>query len=282
MSTISELLDYASVRLTALDTPRLDAELLLAHCLNVRQSHFLTWPDQHVETDRKDRFLDLVTRRAEGEPVAYLLGHWGFWSLDLLVTPDVLIPRPETELLVEQTLAALPASAPMQIADLGTGSGAIALAIARERPNWRVIATDRSEAALAIARDNAQRNGVRNVEFRLGSWCETLTESDLDLIVSNPPYIADADPHLAQLQFEPASALAAGRDGLDDIRDIVRCVHAHLFIGGMLLLEHGYDQQDAVIFELETQGFADVRGFRDLAGQARAVMGRRGGLRSPP
>ncbi|MCP5141043.1 MAG: peptide chain release factor N(5)-glutamine methyltransferase [Gammaproteobacteria bacterium] len=277
MSTIAELLSAATARLGALETPRLDAELLLAHTLGVSQSHFLTWPDKIVDKAPRDRFLDLVTRRAEGEPVAYLLGHWGFWSLDLRVTPDVLVPRPETELLVEQALDALPASAPMRVADLGTGSGAIALAIARERPAWRIIATDRSEAALAIARDNARRNDIANVEFRHGSWCETLTETDLDLIVSNPPYIADGDPHLRNLCFEPGAALASGADGLDDLRSIVACAREHLFIGGLLLLEHGYDQQDDVIFLLESGGFTDVRGFRDLAGQPRAMLGRRGG-----
>ncbi|MCB1734118.1 MAG: peptide chain release factor N(5)-glutamine methyltransferase [Gammaproteobacteria bacterium] len=279
MNTIIELLNHGTGRLSGLDTPRLDAELLLAHCLNVNQGHFLTWPEQAVSATDRDRFLDLITRRAEGVPVAYLLGHWGFWSLDLRVTPDVLVPRPETELLVEHALAALPASSPMQIADLGTGSGAIALAIARERPNWRVIATDRSEAALAIARDNARLNQIENVEFRLGSWCETLQEADLDMIVSNPPYITDDDPHLANLRFEPGAALASGADGLADIRALVTCAQRHLFMGGVLLLEHGYHQQGDVRFLMEAQGFTDVLGFRDLAGQPRAVLGRRGGLR---
>ena len=219
----------------------------------------------------------LVRRRAAGEPVAYLTGHREFWSMDLQVTPDTLIPRPETELLVELALARIPPAADWSIADLGTGTGAVALAIARERPGCRVVATDVSAAALAVARENARILGVRQVAFREGNWLEALEAGQFSLIVSNPPYVRDGDPHLdcTDLRFEPHLALHAGRDGLDAIREIAGGAQECLRPGGWLLLEHGYDQSEAVSEILAGSGYSDCLSGRDLAGHFRVSGGRR-------
>ncbi|HST27322.1 MAG TPA: peptide chain release factor N(5)-glutamine methyltransferase, partial [Rudaea sp.] len=216
-----------------------------------------------------------VSRRVAGEPVAYIIGHRGFHAIDLSLTPGVLIPRPETELLVELALQRIPQSAKVDIADLGVGSGAVALAIAQARPQARVLATDASAAALDVARGNAQRLGIGNVEFAQGDWCAALGEQRFDLIVSNPPYIAENDTHLAQgdLRFEPRMALASGADGLDAIRAIVRDASAHLREGGALLFEHGFDQGAAVRGLLQRGGFADVFTARDLEGRERVSGG---------
>jgi release factor glutamine methyltransferase len=207
--------------------------------------------------------------------VAYLIGRRSFWTLDLTVTPATLIPRPETELLVELALARLPSGSVGRVADLGTGSGAIALAIAHERPDLAVVATDASSAAVAVARGNAGANALRNVEFREGSWFEPLAGERFDLIASNPPYIAEGDPHLASLQHEPALALTSGADGLDAIREIVAAAPGHLQPGGWLLLEHGWDQGNAVRALLQAADFVEVSTARDLEGRDRIGLGRR-------
>ena len=254
---------------------RVDAEWLLAHALDRPPGWLWAHADDAVEAAARERFEVLLSRRAAGEPVAYLTGTQGFWSLDLRVTPATLIPRPETERLVELALARLPADAPCRVADLGTGSGAIALAIARERPMAAVVATDASKAALAVAVANAQRNGIDNAWFRRGDWCEALGRERFDLIASNPPYIALGDPHLDQgdLRHEPPDALASGDDGLDAIRRIVRDAPAHLAPAGWLLLEHGWDQADAVQGLLHAAGFKQVQSRRDLGGQPRCTGG---------
>ncbi len=233
--------------------------------------------DDRMPAGAASRFESLVARREHGEPVAYLLGRRGFWTLDLETTPAVLIPRPETELLVEQALMRIPADRSAHVADLGTGSGAIALAIARERPQASVVATDASEAALAVASANAVKHGIGNVEFRHGDWLMPLAGERFDLIVSNPPYIAAGDPHLLQgdLRFEPQNALASGDDGLDAIRIIVRDAPAHLLPGGWLLLEHGWEQGGAVRDLLRNAGFVDVATERDLEGRDRVTRGHR-------
>lgn len=254
-----------------------DAEWLLAHALDRPPGWLWAHADDAVEAPARERFEALLARRAAGEPVAYLTGTQGFWSLDLRVTPATLIPRPETERLVELALARLPADAPCRVADLGTGSGAIALAIARERPMAAVVATDASKAALAVAVANAQRNGIDNTWFRRGDWCEALGRDRFDLIASNPPYIALADPHLDQgdLRHEPPDALASGDDGLDAIRRIVRDAPAHLAPAGWLLLEHGWDQGQAVRALMAAAGFVEVRTEPDLEGRDRVTLGRR-------
>jgi release factor glutamine methyltransferase len=274
--TIAQLLAHA-VRLLETDSARLDAEVLLAHALDKPRSHLHAWPERVPAPAERTRFETLLARRAGGVPVAYLTGTREFWSLTLGVGPATLIPRPETETLVSLALAAMPADVPLEVADLGTGSGAIALAIARERPQARVLATDRSTAALAIARANAQRLGIRNVGFAAGDWCAALGARNFDFIVSNPPYIREGDGHLAQgdVRFEPRSALAAGSDGLADLTAIARCAREHLRAGGWLMLEHGYDQQAAVQRLLAGLDYRDVTGHPDGSGIDRVVCGRR-------
>lgn len=269
---VRDLLQRASAMIE-----RVDAEWLLAHALDRPPGWLWAHADDAVEAPARERFEALLARRAAGEPVAYLTGTQGFWSLDLRVTPATLIPRPETERLVELSLARLPADAPCRVADLGTGSGAIALAIARERPMAAVVATDASKAALAVAVANAQRNGIDNTWFRRGDWCEALGRDRFDLIASNPPYIALADPHLDQgdLRHEPPDALASGDDGLDAIRRIVRDAPAHLAPAGWLLLEHGWDQGQAVRALMAAAGFVEVRTEPDLEGRDRVTLGRR-------
>ena len=253
-----------------------DAEHLLLHVLARPRSWLFAHADDAVTATEAAAFRALVERRAQGEPVAYLTGTQGFWSLELAVTPATLIPRPETERLVELALERLPAGVAVRVADLGTGSGAIALAIARERPQAQVIATDASAAALDVARANAERNRVRNVQFRQGDWLAPLAGERFDLIASNPPYIADGDPHLCagDLRFEPLTALSSGADGLDAIRVIVRAAGARLQPGGWLLLEHGWDQGDAVRALLQGGGYGDVATEQDLEARDRISLGR--------
>ena len=257
------------------DSARRDAEVLLCHVLNQSLTYLRTWPERELSGVQQTAFDDLIRKRQQGEPVAYLTGEREFWSMPFLVTSDTLIPRPETELLVEQALARLPADAPQTVVDLGTGSGAIALALAKERPNWQLTATDASFAALRIAEKNARRLKLDNVRFEYGSWYTPLRAQRFHAIVSNPPYVADRDPHLAQgdVRFEPNSALVSGDDGLDDIRQIVAGAPAHLLPNGWLMLEHGYDQGEPVAALLRERGFVAVETLRDLAGQPRVTLG---------
>lgn len=272
--SLDDALRDARARLQDSDSPRADAQILLAHVLNKPRSYLLAWPEARLSPEQATAFASLIERRARGEPVAYLVGSRGFFGLDLRVCADVLIPRPETELLVEAALARLPAGA-CSLADLGTGSGAIALAIVQNRADARVVATDASPEALAAARDNARRLGLE-VEFRLGDWCAPLAGELFDMLVSNPPYIRADDAHLAQgdVRFEPAMALASGADGLDAIRAIVACAPAHLKPGGWLLFEHGYDQALAVGGLMRAAGFVEVDSLVDLLGHARVTLGR--------
>ncbi len=255
---------------------RLDAELLMAHVLDKPRTWLYAFGDVVLSAAQQAAFADLAARRRAGEPVAYLTGRRGFWTLDLQVTPDTLIPRPETELLVELALARLPSEAAAGVLDLGTGSGAVALAIAAERPQARVMAVDASVGALTVARANAEAHGLRHVEFRHGDWYAPLADARFALIASNPPYIESADPHLAQgdLRFEPRSALASGSDGLDDIRAIIAGAPRHLLPGGCLLLEHGWNQGPAVRALLAEAGFTGVRTARDLEDRDRVSLGR--------
>lgn len=254
-----------------------DAEWLLAHALARPRSWLFAHAQDPVDAEAAARFADLLERRAAGEPVAYLTGTQGFWSLELDVSPATLIPRPETELLVELALARISMAAASRIADLGTGSGAIALAIAKERPRATVIATDASAAALDVAQRNAVRNGITNIEFREGDWFAPLAGEAFDLIASNPPYIEDDDPHLGEgdLRFEPATALLSGADGLDAIRRIVGDAPAHLRPGGWLLLEHGWAQGAAVRALLDAAGFIDIASKRDLENRDRITLARK-------
>lgn len=275
-ATLSQLLANATRRLTDhSETPRLDAEILLSAALERSRAYLHAWPEQIPNPAQMACFTAWLKRRLGGEPVAYLLGRREFWSLELWVTPDVLIPRPETELLVELALTRLPPDQPVRIADLGTGSGAIALALAIERPLARIVATDCSPAALLVAQRNADRLGIVNVEFRQGDWGAPLAGERFDLIVSNPPYIAATDSCWQQgtLRFEPRSALMAGAEGLDALRIIIAQAPDYLLSGGWLLLEHGYDQGEAVPALLHERGFVAVTDHQDSAGLSRTSCG---------
>jgi release factor glutamine methyltransferase len=247
---------------------RLEAELLLAHALGQPRSYLLAHDTDHIDEDSIAHYLSLLDRCARGEPLAYLTGEREFWSLPLAVTPAVLIPRPETELAVERCLALCDA-APAEVADLGTGSGAIALALAIERPRWRIVATDLTTDALRVARANALRLGLLNVEFVQGDWLTPLGGRRFGLIVSNPPYVAAADPALAALRYEPATALSPGTSGMEALRRIVLQAPAHLLPGGWLVLEHGAGQAAALADSLVGAGYARVRCHPDLAGRDR-------------
>jgi release factor glutamine methyltransferase len=259
----------AALRLRA-DSPRLEAELLLAHVLQRPRSYLAAHPEGTLGRIEAARYRELLQRRTAGEPMAYLTGEREFWSLPLIVTPEVLIPRPETELAVERCLALRTREA-SQVADLGTGCGAIALALASERPAWSVAATDSSDSALRIAQANAQRLGLDRVEFRRGDWLEPLHGRRFHLIVSNPPYVAAGDPHLAQLRFEPALALTPGTTGLEALHTILQQARDHLLPQGWLVLEHGAGQRDSVNHALVAAGFVRVRCHADLAGHDRVT-----------
>jgi release factor glutamine methyltransferase len=277
LHNFASLLNAAAQQLAAVsDAPRLEAGVLLAAALDHPRAYLHAWPERVPEPEQAARFADWLERRLRGEPVAYLLGRREFWSLDLEVTPDTLIPRPDTELLVELALARLPTEHPVAVADLGTGSGAIALALAVERPRAHIVATDCSPLALTVARRNARRLMINNVEFREGDWCEPLAGARFELVVSNPPYVATTDPGWRRdaWRYEPSAALAAGTDGLEALRAIVRQAPDHLQPDGWLLLEHGYDQGETTPALLRERGFTDVCDHLDIAGLSRASSGR--------
>lgn len=272
--TLGDALHETAAALTpSSPSPRLDAEVLLRHVTGCSAADLVARAERALTEDEARRFDELVARRRTGEPVAYLTGEREFWSMTLKVTPAVLIPRPETELLVERALAQMPADARWTVVDAGTGSGAIALAIARERPRCRVIATDRSPEAIDVAHANAQRLAITNVEFFEGEWLEPLGKLAPEMVVSNPPYVRANDPHLSEgdVRFEPQGALIGGADGLDAIRTLVRQAFAHLMPGGFLLLEHGHDQAAAVAALLTEAGFCEIACHRDLAGHDRVT-----------
>jgi len=273
MTIIASLLRNA--QLPDSPTERLDAELLLSAAIGKSRSYLHTWPERIVSSEDAETYAGYLLRRRAGEPVAYILGHQGFWKIDLEVAPHTLIPRPDTELLVETALELQPAS-PAKVLDLGTGTGAIALALASECPAWQVTAVDRIEDAVALAERNRQRLGLGNVKVLASLWFSSLAGERFDLILSNPPYIAAEDPHLVagDVRFEPSSALVAGADGLDDLRLIVSKAPQNLLPGGWLLLEHGYDQAAAVRELLAAQGFIEVASRNDLGGHERISLGR--------
>lgn len=278
---ISHLIKSAHLQLkTISDTPRLDAEVLLAHSLHKNRTYLATWPEKTLTAKQINEFNALVTRREQGEPIAHITGNREFWSLNLHISKDTLIPRPETELMVEEILARYPQTAGINLLDLGTGSGAIALAIASERPDWNIIATDQSQAALNIARENAQQLELKQVQFFCGSWFEAIENrldkpQAFDIIASNPPYIPRHDPHLSQgdVRFEPMSALASGDDGLDDIRLIAQQAMPHLKNSGMLIIEHGFDQKAEMNTIFNDLHYKNIEQISDLAKLPRLCIG---------
>jgi release factor glutamine methyltransferase len=274
--SVRDLIASATSAIGGVDA-RLEAELLLSHVLGQSRAWLFAWPEHEPDHAARDAFARLVDARRRGEPIAYLVGMREFWSLPLEVTRDVLIPRPETELLVELALSRVSIDASARVADLGTGSGAIALAIAKERPRATIVATDASEAALEVARRNAQRLGFDRVEFVRGDWFEPLAGRRFDVVATNPPYIADGDAHLAEgdLRFEPASALASGVNGIDAIRRIVAAAPPHLADGGWLVIEHGWTQGADARALLAAQGFIDIATEQDAEGRDRVTLGRR-------
>lgn len=272
-ASISILLNQATQQLSS----RLEAELLMAQALQVNRSYLMVHAHDCLTPQALQDFKQLLARRLQGEPMAYIAGEKEFWSLSLKTSPATLIPRPDTETLVETVLATLDAQLPLEIADLGTGTGAIALALAKERPNWRLTATDKSLAALADCEANRQALGLSNVRCYSGDWCQALPHRNYDAIVSNPPYIADADPHLEQgdLRFEPKQALIAGPDGLAAFRQIIPESIHYLKPGGWLFFEHGYDQAEALNKLLTQAGFSNIKMVKDLANQPRVTTGRK-------
>lgn len=275
MTSIAQALRDAAGRLPG-DDARAEAELLLADALGRTRAWLFAHAQDALEPDAAARFLALLQRRQQGEPVAQILGRRGFWSLDLIVTADTLVPRPETELLVELALARIPLQEAMRVLDLGTGTGAIALALASERPRAQVTAVEASAGACEVARRNAAQHGLDRVRLLRSDWYSALAGEKFALILSNPPYLADDDPHLAQgdLRFEPRSALASG-DGLADIRRIVREAPPHLVAGGWLLVEHGWEQGEQVRRLFADAGFSSVETVRDLEQRERVTLGQR-------
>lgn len=275
--TLKALLEAGAAALRdASESPARDAQQLLCHAAGITKVNLICEPERLVSDAVTTEYQELLQRRRAGEPIAYLLGTREFWSLPLRITPATLIPRSETELLVELALARIPLDTTTRILDLGTGSGAVALAIARERPHAQVLATDVSGDALAVAEHNARTLKIDNVRFRRGEWYTPLDNLQFDVIVSNPPYIAAGDPHLTDgdLRFEPVLALSSGDDGLGALRHIAQHSCRHLVSGGWLLMEHGYDQS-AVLMELMSfLGFCDVADTTDLAGIPRVISGR--------
>lgn len=276
--TIQQTLLAAQVRLDPTSTTsHTDCELLLSHVLDCTRTYLHTWPEKILTKTQRKNFDSLIKKRQQGEPVAYLIGHKGFWEFDLTVTAQTLIPRPETELLVEQTLLLIPDNETYEILDLGTGTGAIALAIAHERPCAQITAVEQSSGALSVAAINIAAYSRGNIELLASHWFSALVNKNYHIIVANPPYIAQQDPHLNEgdVRHEPRSALLSGVDGLDDIRYIIEHAGHHLHTDGHLLLEHGYDQASAVKTLFCQHSFGIIRQYKDLSSHLRVTHGQR-------
>lgn len=276
---IDESLQGAAERLRFMsDTALLDAQLLLSHVLNVTTSYFYSWPERVLIDHELAKFNALLKRREQGEPIAYILGKQAFWSLELAVAPCTLIPRADTECLVEQGVNVLAQKDRASVLDLGTGTGAIALALAKEFPSANVVGIDCIAEAVTLAQQNAMTNGIHNVQFIQSSWFDQIEKDrQFDLIVSNPPYIDPDDQHLSEgdVRFEPKSALVAENKGMADIEHIVQQAQCFLLAGGFLMFEHGYDQADAVRDCMQKSGFIDVKSVQDFGGNDRVTLGRK-------
>jgi len=268
---IEQILKRAEQKLSSCsDSPRLDAEILLASLLKKNRSYFMAFPEVVPSKAEQEQFETLLSQRLQGHPIAHIIGTREFWSLDLNVNQHTLIPRPDTEILIEYILHNF-AQENLKVADMGTGSGAIALALASEKPNWQISATDRSPEALETARGNATKLGLQNISFSQGNWFEAIEANDFDLLISNPPYIPANDPHLTQgdVRFEPDTALISGKDGLDDIRYLIKHAVEYLKQDGWLILEHGYDQKQSVKDLFIAAGYRQITQKDDYAGNPR-------------
>ncbi|MCZ6804760.1 MAG: peptide chain release factor N(5)-glutamine methyltransferase [Proteobacteria bacterium] len=272
---IVNALNYARQQLDATGSTRLDTEILLCSVLKCNRTNLYTYPEQELSSSDIESFNKLIALRSEGLPIAYLTEQKEFWSLSFYVNQDTLIPRPETELLVETSLKYIPTNSVKEILDLGTGTGAIAIAIASERPQANITATDINDGTLKIAKLNADSHQIKNIDFKKADWFDIANINSYDLIVSNPPYISTGDPHLKQgdVRFEPIAALTSGEDGLDDLRTIIQESSKHLNTHGWLLLEHGYNQGDVVRQLLIENGFTSPSTIKDYNGLERISFG---------
>lgn len=276
MPSINTVLAEAAKSLQAVsDSALLDAEIMLCTVLGKERSYLRTWPDQELDPGHVGTYKVMLDERQQGKPIAYIIGNREFWSRDFQVSPDVLIPRPDTELLIELSLALIPANQPCRIIDLGTGSGIIAITLAAERPYAQVSAADISATALQIAKANALKHKVEHIQFYQSNWFENIPAGKFDFIVSNPPYLAEDDEHLQQgdLRFEPKTALIAAQRGLSDIRTIAKTARDKLGNGGFLLVEHGYNQQNDVQNLFRSLGYCNIQAHTDLSGQPRVTSG---------
>jgi len=277
MLTLQEaIIAYSKAFKAISDTARLDAEILLSLVSGLSQTMLWTYPERTLTQQQEQQLSQYATRRLAGEPIAYLTGIKEFWGVPLKVTTEVLIPRPETECLVEWILEHYSKDQALIVADLGVGSGAIALALAKERPKWAIHAVDFSHDALNVAKENANENNLPNVSFFQGKWCQALPCQYYDIIVSNPPYIDSQDECLDELHFEPIYALDGGRGGLDEIKMIVDQAGNYLKSSGFLILEHGYDQQEMVLMMLNKEKYVNIKACKDLAGMPRFVIAQKG------
>ena len=276
MIDIKELLrTTANLLAKTSDSAKIDAEILLAHVLNKTRAFLYSHPEKNLSKEELESFKTLIDKRAQGHPIAYLIGRRDFWSISLSVNEDVLIPRPETERLVDLTLNHLFDKDKALILDLGTGSGAIALALASERPNWQIIAADVNEKSAKMAQKNATDLGLENVQIIISDWFKSISNMTFNAIVANPPYISEDDPHLlvGDLRFEPKSALISKSNGLKDLTEIIKDSYDHLLPGGILLVEHGYMQKNAVLNLFHQYGYENIKCFKDLEGNDRVSCG---------
>ena len=256
------------------DSPQSDAELLLMHALKKTRTQLLISLDDKLSSENELQLNKLIVRRINGEPIAYILEYQPFWTMDLIVTPDTLIPRADTECLIEWILENFSGKHNLQIADLGTGTGAIAIALALEKPDWEIDATDFSSKALLIAKQNSEKYNVKNINFYQGDWCSALPNKKYDIVISNPPYIADNDVHLEKLRYEPQTALTSGKNGLDDIEKITDQAKEFLKPDGVLMVEHGFDQTNSVFSIFQKNAYINIENHKDLTGNSRFVTGK--------